>query len=323
MIGHGSGKVILLGEHAVVHGVPAIAAGLSVGAIAKAREGEPVLSIAPWGVTVCAGEDTPLGAAFAALLAARATDARGDETPREHTVAATIALPGSAGLGSSAALGVATLRALDLADGIDRDFDRSQAVALAWERVFHGNPSGIDTAVALSGGLVRFRRHPADGERALEPLAAGRALRVVVGHSGAPGSTKETVARVGLRKTEDPARFEAELNRFREVVRAGEHAVLAGDLDALGASFDRCHGLLARWRVSTDALDAMCERARAAGALGAKLTGGGGGGCMIALVRDEAAAHRVRSALVSMGRDAFETTIGETKVAKTDPTERP
>lgn len=322
MIGHGSGKVILLGEHAVVHGVPAIAAGLSVGASARARDGDAMLTIAPWGVTVRAGDDTPLGSALSALVAARRAESRDAEVPREHAIGASIELPGSAGLGSSAALGVATLRALDAADGITRDFDRSQSIALAWERVFHGNPSGIDTAVALSGGLVRFRRHPGPGERALEPLGAGAVLRLVVGHSGEPGSTKETVARVGARKTSDPVGFDSELADFRAVVAAGERALLAGELDALGASFDRCHALLARWGVSTTALDAMCERARDAGALGAKLTGGGGGGCMIALVRDETAAHRVRAALASMGREAFETTIGETKVGATDRTER-
>lgn len=318
MIGHGSGKVILLGEHAVVHGVPAIAAGLSVGASARAKDGDATLSIAPWGVMVRSGEDTPLGAALAALLAARRAEAREGETPRERAIDARIELPGSAGLGSSAALGVATLRALDAADGIARDFDRSQAIALAWERVFHGNPSGIDTAVALSGGLVRFRRHPSAGERALEPLRAGAVLRLVVGHSGQPGSTKETVARVGARKDSDLRAFEAELADFRAVVAEGERAVIAGDIEGLGASFDRCHALLARWGVSTDALDAMCTRARDAGALGAKLTGGGGGGCMIALVPDDATARRVRAALASLGREAFETTVGETTNGETE-----
>lgn len=321
--GHGSGKVILLGEHAVVHGVPAIAAGLSLGARAHAAEGAPALRIEPWGVRVERGQDTPLGAAFDALLAARRLEGPAPGRVREHAVQAVIELPGSAGLGSSAALGVAVLRALDAADGIVRDFDRSQSVALAWERVFHGNPSGIDTAVALSGGLVRFVRHPAPGARALEPLAAGRLLRLVVGHSGQSGSTKETVARVADRKASVPEAFERELSAFRDVVADGERALRVGDLDALGACFDRCHTLLAGWGVSTDGLDAMCERARREGALGAKLTGGGGGGCMIALVRDDAGAAAVRRALAEMGREAFETTIGETKVGENDRRETP
>ncbi|MFN7697617.1 MAG: mevalonate kinase, partial [Deltaproteobacteria bacterium] len=223
--GHGSGKVILLGEHAVVHGVPAIAAGLSLGARAHASEGAPALRIEPWGVRVERGQDTPLGAAFDALLAARRLEGPEPGRVREHAVEAVIELPGSAGLGSSAALGVAVLRALDAADGIVRDFDRSQSVALAWERVVHGNPSGIDTAVALSGGLVRFVRHPAPGARALEPLAAGRLLRLVVGHSGQSGSTKETVARVADRRAPVGEAVSRERSSLREGVSAGERSL--------------------------------------------------------------------------------------------------
>lgn len=318
MSGHGNGKVILLGEHAVVYGVPAIAAGLSVGATASAREGEVRLAIAPWDVTVRPGDDTALGAALAALLEARRAGTTTGERPTERAIDAVMTLPGSAGLGSSAALGVAVLRALDAADGIDRDFDRSQEIALAWERVFHGNPSGIDTALALAGGLARYVRHPAPGARALAPLSCPRALTLVVGHSGTSGSTKETVANVARLRERDAEAFEDALARFREVVADGEAAIGVGALDALGAAFDRCQALLAAWGVSTDTLDAMCAGARAAGALGAKLTGGGGGGCMIALVADHERGAGVAQALEAMGQHAFVTTITAARGAGTE-----
>ncbi|MBX7190702.1 MAG: mevalonate kinase [Sandaracinaceae bacterium] len=317
MSGHGSGKVILLGEHAVVHGVPAIAAGLEAGAVARVVDGEAELRIAPWGVLVRAGDASPLGAAFAALLEARRRDAIDGVRANEHALEAHVTLPGSAGLGSSAALGVAVLRALDEIDGISRDFDRSQAIALAWERVFHGNPSGIDTALALSGGLARYLRNPPPGEPALRPITGARTLSLVVAHSGAPGSTKETVAGVALRKTADPQAFERTLAAFREVVAMGEAALARGDLGALGACFDRCQSLLAGWGVSTPTLDAMCACAKEAGALGAKLTGGGGGGCMIALAEASDRA-RVREALASRGHEAFETTIGPARPENTE-----
>ncbi len=317
MSGHGSGKVILLGEHAVVYGVPAIAAGLAVGAIARASDGPPALHIAPWNVSVQPVDDAPLAQAFAALLAARHTDVREGERATDRTVHAEVTLPGSAGLGSSAAIGVAVLRALDHADGITRDFDRSQAIALAWERVFHGNPSGIDTALALAGGLARYRRHPAPGQRSLEPIAMRSALRLVVGHSGASGSTKETVAHVATLRVKDADAFAGALADFTQVVTDGERALADGALASLGAAFDRCHALLATWGVSTPTLNAMCARANDAGALGAKLTGGGGGGCMIALAQGDDAAKRVREALASMGHEAFETTIGETTIGET------
>ena len=178
MSGSGSGKVILLGEHAVVHGVPAIAAGLSVGATASAgAEGPAVLTIEPWGVIARPQDGTALGTALAALLRARRADqAAGEPTSCDRSIDATVSLPGSAGLGSSAALAVAVLRALDERDGITRDNLRSQEIALAWERVFHGNPSGIDTAMAIAGGLARYTRSPAPGQRALVPLSSARAL---------------------------------------------------------------------------------------------------------------------------------------------------
>ena len=309
MSGSGSGKVILLGEHAVVHGVPAIAAGLSVGATATARDDDRAeLRIEPWGVVARPSDGTPLGTALDALLRARLADhVPGEPAPSVRALDATMSLPGSAGLGSSAALAVAALRALDARDGIVRDTARSQEIALAWERVFHGNPSGIDTAMALAGGLARYTRSPAPGEPALVPLTSARPLRLVVGHSGASGSTRETVARVA--ELEGAPGWDVTLAEFRDVVSRGQHAIEHGELEALGDAIDRCHALLAGWGVSTPVLDAMCVRAREAGALGAKLTGGGGGGCMIALVADEAAASTVRSALSAMGRDAFETTI--------------
>lgn len=301
----------------MVHGVPAIAAGLSVGAVARVVEGTTVLRIAPWGVSVRPGGDVGLASAFAALLEARRSDASDGARATDRAVDAEVTLPGSAGLGSSAALGVAVLRALDQADGITRDFDRSQAIALAWERVFHGNPSGIDTALALAGGLARYRRNPAAGERSLEPLAIDTTLTLVVGHSGSSGSTKETVAHVGSLKERDPESFARTLLAFTDVVQHGERAIAGGSIEALGEAFDRCHALLAGWGVSTPTLDAMCVRAREAGALGAKLTGGGGGGCMIALVRDDERASCVRDALTAMGREAFVTHIGHANLKET------
>jgi len=317
--GSGSGKVILLGEHAVVHGVPAIAAGLSVGATAEAGdESAVVLRIEPWGVVARPGDETALGVAFDALLRARHADrSSAERAPSDRSIDARVSLPGSAGLGSSAALAVAVLRALDARDGIVRDTARSQAIALAWERVFHGNPSGIDTAMALAGGLARYTRRPAPGESALVPVMSARELRLVVGHSGEPGSTREMVARVAEKKNEPG--WEATLTEFVDVVSEGQTAIERGELSGLGRAFDRCQALLSAWNVSTPVLDAMCAQAREAGALGAKLTGGGGGGCMIALVSGEEDAAQVLQALRAMGREAFETTIAAS-AARTETT---
>ncbi|GAB4208091.1 MAG: mevalonate kinase [Sandaracinaceae bacterium] len=319
MRGRGHGKVILLGEHAVVHGVPAIAVGLPDGASAETveRAETPTLRVAPWGVVAVRGGDDPLAVAFDALLRAREAAGGG---ARSASVDATVSLPGSAGLGSSAALGVAVLRALDARDGIARDFDALQRIALAWERVFHGNPSGIDTAMAISGGLARYVRHPLAGERALMPIRSRAPITLVIGHSGQEGSTKAMVEQVARLKERAPERFAQTLEALDALVQNGLRAIEEGELVALGQLFDLAQKLLSSWLVSTDVLEAMCAEARRAGALGAKLTGGGGGGCMIALVPDPHADPKgtsaaVKQALEAMGHRAFEARIEATASA--------
>lgn len=307
----GNGKVILLGEHAVVHGVPALAAGLSRGATARVAERvEPTLAIAPWSVEVRVGEEEPLARALEALFVARESYSSG--RARRRAVDVTMELPGSAGLGSSAAIGVAVLRALDEADGIARDFDALQEIALAWERVFHGNPSGIDTAMAIAGGVALYRRRPGPGESGLELVQPARSVALVVGHSGSGASTREMVARVAQHAERDSEAFAARLAAIGALVEQGLAALREGDLDALGEAFDANHAHLSAWGVSTPTLDAMCDAARRAGALGAKLTGGGGGGCMIALVPDAATSARVNDVLGGLGETAFEVTIERT-----------
>ena len=320
-VGHGSGKVILLGEHAVVHGVPALAAGLSKGSRARisprsetantsqARHGAAQLEVSPWNVCVSRHGDQPLARAFDALLKARG---EGSEEASDRSVSAEMEIPGGAGLGSSAALGVAVLRALDAHDGITRGYDDAQRVALAWERVFHGNPSGVDTAMAISGGVAVYRRTPQAGEQSLTPVAFAKPLRLVVAHSGQSGSTKKMVEQVAHQKERDAAKFAQTLDAIEAIVKNGTAALERGDHVALGRLFDMNQALLSTWLVSTDTLEHLCGVAREAGALGAKLTGGGGGGCMIAVV-DTVHSARVRDALAALGHEAFEVTIGEEK----------
>lgn len=294
------GKVILLGEHAVVYGHPAIAAGLDRGANATAAriEGDSMLSISPWGVTIEPNTDhgaPPLARAFDALLATY------DEPPRV-AVRADVEIPGGGGLGCSAALGVAILRAIDEALGLEREADRVIEASLAWERVFHGTPSGIDNAMAARGGLALFRKGDA-----LVPLRARRPLVLVVGDSGEPGSTRAMVESVARQHERAPARLDRTFEGIASLVRNGRLAIEAGDVVELGKLMDLDQALLNTLLVSTARLEELCALARAAGALGAKLTGGGGGGCMIALAPDPEVAERISAAL---GKGAFVVTAG-------------
>jgi len=300
--GTGRGKVILLGEHAVVHGTPALAAGIDRGARAVATRGPARLSVAPWGVSVPRTDPLPLARAFDALLTALDVD--------DVAVEAEIALPGGAGLGSSAALGVAVLRAIDQLRGVERDQASAEDLALVWERIFHGNPSGIDTALALSGGVAVYLRHPPPGTPRLRPVRPKAPLRLVVGESGESGSTKAMVEEVARQLARAPERTRKTFAAIEALVNNAERALRDGDLRALGQLMDMNQALLASLMVSTAALEEMCLAARGAGALGAKLTGGGGGGCMIALVDSDEAARRVEAALLAIGRSSRTLSVG-------------
>jgi mevalonate kinase len=267
--GRGHAKVILVGEHAVVYGHPALAAGLSVGIAATARPGAGRLRVPSWGLEATAGDDTPVGRALAAIV-------RRLEAPALDFDAAA-EVPSRAGLGSSAALAVAVARAAAAACARAPDDNVIDAAIDEAEVIFHGNPSGIDAAAAKSGGAGRFTR--ADGWR---PVPVHQAIRLCIGLSGRPRDTAAQVAAV--------ARLRDRLSVADDILAAlgklagdAGDALGKGDVDGLGRTFDAAHGLLCALRVSGPELDAMVHTARAAGAVGAKLTGAGGGGAVIAL----------------------------------------
>jgi mevalonate kinase len=278
------GKVILFGEHAVVYGEPAIAASIARGAHATATrlaDGAPsVLYLGERRVSTAPSTPSELGddlqRAWSALIAAAPCPS--------VDVVATAELPPGGGLGCSAALGVAIARALAALDDADDvgDVDEAATIAAraaAWERVHHGNPSGIDAAAALHGGCFIYTR--AAGAR---PLRLGVPLRLAIGWTGTASSTHamvDSVARLGERR---PAVLARSVEAIAALVRGAEHALQAGDVDGLGKLLDLNQILLAGLMVSSEAIEAMCASARQSGAYGAKLTGAGGGGSVIALI---------------------------------------
>ena len=288
--GFAGGKVILLGEHAVVHGAPALAVGLPLGVTVTANPctGPIRLRIDQWNLAASAGDGSPVGSAVLELTR------RLGHSGTEVELVGESRLPPRAGLGSSAALATAIARALRAIDSAELGDDELFDAVQASERVFHGNPSGLDAAVAIHGGVLRF-----DRARGAELLGI-EAPSLVVAHSGAQGRTAETVAEFARRLVDRGSEGQRRLARIAELAEVGVEAIVDGRLAALGEAMNACHEQLDWFGVSTDALNRICEIARAAGALGAKLTGGGGGGCAVALV-DPSDTDAVADAIVSGG----------------------
>ncbi len=296
MKGSACAKVILVGEHSVVYGEPAIAVplpALRAEAVLHPGGEEGLRIIAPdVGRSfrlADAGKDDPL--AFAVRLFLHTF---GLEEPRA-ALQLRSAIPIAAGLGSGAAVTVAILRALAAATGIQPTQAQLNALAYEVEKLHHGTPSGIDNTVIVWERPVWFVR----GE-APQPLETAGTLPLLVAQSGPAPATRVMVEGVRRRYEANPDRYGALFARMGDLAREARAALTDGDIPALGALLNENHHLLRDLGVSTPALDRLVEAALAGGAWGAKLTGAGGGGNLIALVppqrRDE-----VRRALREAG----------------------
>ena len=293
------GKVILLGEHAVVYGRSAVAAPIPLAVEARvsdAREGVH-LSIPRWGLDqrMPPAERHPGGApGILAMLLARL-----DLADRAMTIEVVPHVPRGMGLGGSASLAVAVLRALDAHYALGLDDAEINACAFECEQATHGRASGVDNTVATYGTPLLYR----NGETpAFDPVSPARPLPLVIGIGSTASLTAHTVARVHAAWQRQPERYDAVFDQIESLTHAAVEAVRKGLFEDLGELMNLCHGHLNALQVSTPELEQMIDIARTNGAVGAKLTGGGGGGSIVALA--PRARDRVSDALRAAG---FET----------------
>ncbi len=298
-VGVSHGKVILFGEHAVVHGHPAVAAGIDRGVVVEVIEdsGGPVMEVDPWDLEARPGGRRMVDAALARFLEAR------DLLRAPIRLRATSDIPLGAGLGSSAALFVAAAAALSSHLALPDDQASAEEWATAAEQVFHGSPSGVDVAATSRGGLGWFVR----GE-GWTPIASAEPLTLAIAREPGRRDTVAIVRQVRDRLTRDPAGVASLFDRIAEVTGAARRAIERAELPKLGALMNRNHALLVELGVSTPGLDTLCDVALAAGALGAKMTGAGGGGSVIALAPGRE--RTVIAAQRDIGREAFSCEIG-------------
>lgn len=282
-------KVILLGEHAVVYGHPALAAPVTtVGVEATVWPGD--------GAVLCITSRWPDGQADVDVARA------GDEAPMAVAVRATLArlkvadlpswrialqstVPPGRGMGSSAAMAVALVRAVAGAAGAALDDAAVSELALESERIVHGRPSGIDNACIAFGRPIWFEAG------AFRHAPVGRTLGLVVADSGRFSSTRAMVEAVRAARTADPAGIDGVLSELGDLTVRGAAALAEGDGAALGQAMTTAHDGLRRLGVSTPDLDRLAEAAAQAGAFGAKLAGSGGGGVIVAVCPPHEAAR--------------------------------
>lgn len=285
------GKIILLGEHAVVYGQPAIAAPVTSLRVKVYIQAIPTASVGlvriespalPLDTTIDQlPQDHPIHLLLNLLYEALGISA----FPAMH-IKITSTIPKGGGMGSSAAVSVALAHGLSQFIGHPLPDDQINRIAFEVEKRFHGTPSGIDNTVITYARPIYFVR----GQQA-ELLSIGQPLTLVIADSGIEASTARMVGGVRERWQANPSLYEHYFSTIGILVQSARKALATGNLEKLAILFNDNHRLLQQIEVSTASLDRLVAAALDSGALGAKLSGGGGGGNIIALVNSADAGH--------------------------------
>ena len=312
-------KVILFGEHFVVYGEPALVMAVERRAYVSTEpraDGKIYIRAENVGASgYYSGEDlgtfeAETGGAEARrrlepikVVIEEARRLSGKNLGLNVTVES--AIPVAAGLGSSAAVAVATAASAGRVLDLNLSKDEIYRMAYEAEKVIHGTPSGIDPAISTYGGTLMYRR----GE-GVQPLALKVELPLVIGNTGLSRSTGNLVAGVRRLKEKYPSLVEPILKIGGKITAEAVKALETGNLEALGNLMNINHGLLSAVGVSSLPLERLVYAARMAGALGAKLTGAGGGGCMVALT-EAGGLGKVARAIEEAGGEAFTATTAK------------
>jgi mevalonate kinase len=318
-------KLILCGEHAVVYGRPAIALPLAgIRAHVEVADGRPGSGIVVhardlrrrWRVA-----DDPHGPLSQVITSVLEEVTRSPDHPITRSpdlrITITSAIPIASGMGSGAAVATALVRALAAHLGRQLAPAEISALVYASEQRFHGTPSGIDNTVVAYEQPIAFQRlNVQTFERSnvsIEPIIIAAPFTLLIGDSGVRSATRLPVGEVRKRWQAEPERYEALFDQIAALVSQARAALAQGDTAALGALLSRNHALLQQLGVSSPELDALVAAAQSAGALGAKLSGAGWGGVILALAAPEtralvaaaleqAGAKRVIETAVNMSR---------------------
>jgi len=278
------GKIILFGEHAVVYGEPAIAVPISsvqtrasVNAMISGSSGEIQIDAPDISLSAAVMELDPNHPLRVAVKAVVGNKDPGEIPACKIQISSTI--PAASGLGSGAAVSTALIRAFSAFLGQRLTDEQVSHLTFEVEKIHHGTPSGIDnTVIAHQKPIYYVKGEP------FQFLSIGTPFSILIAGSGIPGQTKEAVQQVRQNWINDPDRYDSLFKSIGEISRMAKDLIDTGSPADLGPLMDENHLLLQELGASTPELDLLVNTARQAGALGAKLSGGGLGGNIIALV---------------------------------------
>ncbi len=307
-IGRGFGKTILFGEHFVVYGLPAIAGALGNCTEAKIEAGKKGLEFVDNRPETQGYKETKkneIENELNCLIKYFNVDL--EKNPLKIILSGNLFC--ASGIGASAALAASISRALNQHFNLNLNDDEINKAAFVAEEAGSGPASGIDNTCAVFGGFIVFEKNLQGGKNKIDRLKIQTPIEIVLGNSGITQETKIVVGDVKALKEKNPKEFEKIFEDYRKIVEKAIIAIKNDDLKVLGKLMNENHFLLQKITVSCKELDEMQKIALNAGAFGAKLTGTGRGGLLIALTLGKELQEKVSKAIEEKGFKTTKTKI--------------
>ena len=305
--GIGFGKAILFNEHFVVYGTPSIVSAIGNYTVAKIEPyGKPGFKLEDNRKATPRYKEDKIDQqkmSINNILKKTSTDI----TKKGIQITLEGNLYCASGIGASAASCVAIARAISDYFALNLSDDEINDAAYEGEKGYHGNPSGVDNTASTYGGLIWFQKGNAN---TIDRIAISNPIEIVIGNTGKVADTAAAVAGVRERKEKNPDKYKEISDRAENIAYLAKDALQDEDHKEVGKLMNQSHKLLQQIEVSSKELDFLVKLARDQGALGAKLTGGGLGGNMIALTPGREMQDDVANAIEKEGFQTIKTVIG-------------